>query len=276
MVYVEQLHIIEPWQLRLIATGFYINLPCGAVTAIVLFFFFFPPAQAVARVSIIDKLKRLDLPGFFLFSPAVVMLLLALQWGGNLHAWKSAMIIGLILGAFGVLVLFGAWQWYKKDEASIPPDVFTQRSVFFGAVVSCLAMGGLQLVTYYLPIWFQVIKNSTPTDSGIMYFPSVVGNVLFSLFAGVLGKITSLPMHSFERTRTYLPSFTVTKLGYYNPWLLFGTAMTSIGAGLYTTFKTDSGAAAWIGYQAISGAGIGSILQMVRPTPPEHTDHHFL
>ena len=39
--------------------------------------------------------------------------------------------------------------------------------------------------------------------------------------------------------------------------------MTAIGAGLYSTFTVDTGSAAWIGYQVISGAGIGCILQMV-------------
>ena len=153
-----------------------------------MFFFFFAPTQETAQISILAKLKGLDLLGFLLFSPAVIMLLLALQWGGNLYSWKSATVIGLICGAGAVLAIFAVWQRHEKDEASIPPSVFLQRSVFFGAVVACLSMGGLQLVTYYLPIWFQVIKNNTPTESGINYFPSVVGNVLFSLFAGVLGK----------------------------------------------------------------------------------------
>ncbi|KAI9700904.1 MAG: hypothetical protein M1820_006665, partial [Bogoriella megaspora] len=115
-----------------------------------------------------------------------------------------------------------------------------QRSVFFGAIVAFFVLGGLQLVTYYLPIWFQVIKNATPTKSGIMFFPTVLGDVTFSLLAGLL----------------------VTKLGYYNPWLLFGTACMSVGAGLLTRLGLDSGSAIWIGYQVLLGAGIGSIMQM--------------
>ena len=58
-------------------------------------------------------------------------------------------------------------------------------------------------------------------------------------------------------------SFAVTRLGYYNPFLFVGTTLTSVAAGLYTTLKTDSDRAKWIGYQVISGAGIGFILQMV-------------
>ena len=59
------------------------------------------------------------------------------------------------------------------------------------------------------------------------------------------------------------PQFQVTRLGYYNPFLLLGTTLTSIAAGLYTTLTIYSGRAEWIGYQIISGLGIGFILQMV-------------
>ena len=58
-------------------------------------------------------------------------------------------------------------------------------------------------------------------------------------------------------------TFAVTRLGYYNPFLMVGTCLTSVAAGLYTTLSTDSDRTEWIGYQVISGAGIGFILQMV-------------
>jgi len=48
-------------------------------------------------------------------------------------------------------------------------------------------MGGLQLVSYYLPMWFQVILGVSPTQSGISYLPSVCGDIFASLTAGMLG-----------------------------------------------------------------------------------------
>ncbi|CAD6593959.1 MAG: hypothetical protein ASARMPRED_008245 [Alectoria sarmentosa] len=163
----------------------------------------------------LKKLSHLDLPGFGLFAPSVVMLLLALQWGGENYAWRSAVIIGLLSG-FGILMLaFGLWQWHQQDEASVPPRILTQRTVLSSAVLAWFAFGGLQLTTYYLPNWFQAILG-----------------------------------------------FQVTRLGYYNPFLLLGTTLTSIAAGLYTTLTIYSGRAEWIGYQIISGLGIGFILQM--------------
>ena len=197
--------------------GFYINLPCGGVTAVLLLFFFSAPTQNTAHTGFIEKVKGLDLPGFLLFVPAVIMLLLALQWGGDAYPWKSATVIGLICGFVCTISCFALWQWHEQDEASIPPAVFTQRSVFFGAIIASLAMGGLQLTTYYLPIWFQVIKDSTPTKSGIMYFPSVLGDLVFSVSAGLLGELSVLLIALQRLLKSFLqsPSLDTIIPGYY-------------------------------------------------------------
>jgi len=65
-----------------------------------------------------EKLKHLDPGGLAIFIKAVVMLLLAVQWGGNKHAWKSTTIIDLLIGFAVPIVIFGLSQWYQNDEAS--------------------------------------------------------------------------------------------------------------------------------------------------------------
>lgn len=140
----------------------------------------------------VERVRKLDLLGFILFAPAIIMLLLAVQWGGNAYPWRSARIIGLFCGAGGLLLVFAAWEWRKQDEASIPPKLLSQRSVFLGSVIGFLASGSLQLVTYYLPLWFQVIKGASPTKSGVMNLPSILGTVILSVVAGGLGESNPL------------------------------------------------------------------------------------
>ncbi|KAL9065886.1 MAG: hypothetical protein Q9161_007939 [Pseudevernia consocians] len=51
-------------------------------------------------MSVVRSLHSdLDLVGFSIFAPALIMLLLALQWGGTTFAWNSSQIIGLFCGA---------------------------------------------------------------------------------------------------------------------------------------------------------------------------------
>ena len=53
----------------------------------------------------------------------------------------------------------------------------------------------------------------------------------------------------------------VTAVGYYTPFMLVSSVLMAIGAGLLTTFETDTGSPRWIGYQFIFGAGVGFGMQ---------------
>jgi hypothetical protein len=52
----------------------------------------------------------------------------------------------------------------------------------------------------------------------------------------------------------------VTKICYYSPVLLFGCILIAVGGGLLTTLHPNRPAAAWIGFQAIAGAGFGALI----------------
>src|ERR1700709_416354 len=157
-------------------TGFWINLPCGAVTLAVLFFCFHPVPRATDGVVLKEKVRQLDILGLIAFIPAMVMLLLAIQWGGNMYAWKSARIIGLLIGAICAIALFVVWEYLQGEAAGIPPRIATQRSVIFASIVAFLLFGALNAGLYFLPIWFQVILGVDPTSSGIHLMPSVLAS----------------------------------------------------------------------------------------------------
>jgi hypothetical protein len=83
------------------------------------------------------------------------------------------------------------------------------------------------------------VKGASATKSGIMNLPTILGLVIISMTSGVL----------------------VTVLGYYTPFMLVSSVLMAIGAGLLTTFETDSGSPKWIGYQFLFGAGVGFGMQ---------------
>ncbi len=65
---------------------FFINLPAGGLAGAILLFTRIPDAyvKPPARDILRDFHNKFDLIGFVLFAPFMVMLLLALQWGGNM------------------------------------------------------------------------------------------------------------------------------------------------------------------------------------------------
>lgn len=217
---------------------FYINLPVGAVTLVILGFILkLPKSTGLSPATgIKQKINRLDPLGNFIFLPAVVCLLLALQWGGTTYAWKNARVIALLVLFAVLIVAFAAVQVWKKDQALVPLHILKQRSIASGVFYSACVGGSLTLMVYYLPIWFQSIKAVNAVKSGVMSIPLLLGLFIASLLAGGL----------------------ITLIGYYTPFMIAGSIIMSIGAGLLTTFApTGTNHDKWISYQALYGIGTG-------------------
>jgi hypothetical protein len=143
-------------------------------------------------------LKRLDLPGFALFTPACMMVLLALGWGAVTYAWNSAIIIGLFCGGGAAAILFLAWERRQGDVAMMPLGMLRKRVIYSAAITTTLSQGSLLVITYYLPVWFQVVKYASPTMGGIYYLPSV-GFMVGSMLTGDLSTFPSaLPTFYFH------------------------------------------------------------------------------
>jgi MFS family permease len=219
---------------------FYINLPFGAVTAAFIIPFFNVPRRGQKLdLTWKEQVKKFDLEGTALFLPAIICLLLALQWGGSKYDWGNARIIVLFI-VFGLLILgFLFIQWRKQEEATVPPRVFVNRNVWGSAWFGAFLGACFFVLVYYLPIWFQAIKGVSATKSGIMNLPAILGLVIISMTSGIA----------------------VTVIGYYTPFMILSSILMAIGAGLLTTFEVDTNHSMWIGYQFLFGAGVGFGMQ---------------
>ena len=142
---------------------FYINLPIGAITLGFMILFWHPPRQKYVPAPFWTHVKRLDPLGMLFFLPALVALLLALQWGGSTYKWKNWRIV-MLFGIFGIgFLLFMAVQIWKPDTATVPPRVITQRSVAFGTGFTFFLSGSMLILVYFVPIWCKymalVLRN---------------------------------------------------------------------------------------------------------------------
>lgn len=93
---------------------------------------------------------------------------------------------------------------------------------------------------FYLPFYFQAVKQTTAVESGIRTIPYLLSIILAALVVG--GAITVI--------------------GFYKPFMIIGAAIFTVGAGVVSTLATDSGAGMWIGYQILSGFGAGTGVQL--------------
>lgn len=187
------------------------------------------PDRATTHLPNREKLAQLDSIGILFLLPGVICLLLALQWGGSKYAWGSGRIIALLVLAGVLFLAFVVVQVLRPDTATVPPRIFKQRSILAGAWATFSLGGSMMVIVYYLPIWFQAIENVSAVQSGIRLLPMVLPMVLASIMTGVL----------------------TGRVGYYTPFMIFGTCLIAIGAGLLTTLQVDTSEGKWFGYQII-------------------------
>lgn len=204
--------------------GFYINLPTGGL-AILLFILVvnLPPTKEVntPRMSVVNRIRKLDPIGFLLFAPAAVQLILALEMGGNQHRWGSATIIGLFCGAFGTILAFIAWEYHMGDGAMIPLSIIRRRVIWSSCINYAFFVGSMMSATYYLPIYFQSVRNASPLISGVDLLPMIIATSLATIVTGILSKAHSnlwiylwlLTSDSF--TYWILPSFCYLEWSHY-------------------------------------------------------------
>ncbi|KAJ7617373.1 ABC transporter [Roridomyces roridus] len=225
---------------------FLINLPIGGLSIVGVAFLLKPapplgsdPTKRSAK-DILAEILRLDYVGATLVAGAVTCLVLALQWGGNTKPWNDqSVIISFVF--FGVLsVAFIAWEIWLKDRAMVPTAIFHSASVW--AIIAYCFFNRFSFIVYayYIPIFYQAVRHSSATNSGVDLIPFMAGVIITLLICGQI----------------------VGKTGNYWPFLAIGPVFLAVGSGLLYTLNTNSSGATVAGYQIIAGIGTGMGLQL--------------
>uniref|UniRef100_A0A0B7K7N8 Major facilitator superfamily (MFS) profile domain-containing protein n=1 Tax=Bionectria ochroleuca TaxID=29856 RepID=A0A0B7K7N8_BIOOC len=216
--------------------NFYLNLPVGAFICLVLYFSVQIPARtgsAAVPIPWQRFVQSLDLPGLIILTPAMVCLLLALQWGGVAFPWSNGRVIALLV-VFGVLMMvFIAAEVYQGDNAMLPNRIMHQFHVLSSVWFCICSNGTTAVLSYYLPIWFQGVKGDSPIQSGIHTLPLVITTGAASILGGGL-------MSAFGRVGL---------------WTVIGSVSAVVGAGLFTSLRPNTSLANLAGYQILSAVG---------------------
>ncbi|KAK3353400.1 major facilitator superfamily domain-containing protein [Lasiosphaeria hispida] len=217
---------------------FWINLPMGAVTFAAVLFLVRLPASATntaEKKTLRQLLAKFDLLGTVFLLPAIVCLLLALQWGGTEYAWGDWRNI-LTLTIFGVATLvWGFIQYRAGPNATVPMHIIKNRSVVSGMWFMFTIMGVFLTLIQFVPVWFQAVKGISAYQSGIDLLAMAVPVSVMVIVSG----------------------FAISKVGYYVPAMIAATILTSVACGMLTLFDLDTTSGYWIATLVLLGAGIG-------------------
>ncbi|THC98071.1 hypothetical protein EYZ11_002423 [Aspergillus tanneri] len=215
---------------------FWINLPvCGFAFALLIFFL----DVHNPRTKLSDGVKAVDWFGTFSIF-GVTLLLLGLDFGGAIFPWNSPKVICLIVVGTLMIAFF---LFSEKRLAKYPLMLlglfknWSNNAAFLAASAhSMVSMG----VKYYLPLYFQSVKQASPLRSGILILLTMVIEATMDIIVGIL----------------------IRQTGRYKEIIWAGVIIMTMGTGLFISLQTDTPIASIIGFQIASGIGIAFLFQL--------------
>ncbi|WAH37199.1 MDR family MFS transporter [Alicyclobacillus dauci] len=154
---------------------FYINLPVGAVSLILVLAFLHETFEKKAR--------QVDYLGAIVFTIGISALLYALLSGGSTYPWGSATIITLFIVSAVFIALFLVVESRVK-EPMLPLSLFAIPAIGVSNIIAFLLSFVLIGANVYLPMWIQTILGHSATASGLTLMPMSIAWPLGSTFAG--------------------------------------------------------------------------------------------
>ncbi|GAA2383377.1 hypothetical protein GCM10010420_01790 [Streptomyces glaucosporus] len=210
---------------------FYVGVPFALVALLVL--------QKTLHLPVIRRENvRVDWPGAALITASVSLLLIWVTLAGDSYAWLSwqtyAMVgASLLLGAVFVLVEA------RAAEPIVPLRLFRNRTITLTALASLFVGIAMFGATVFLSQYFQLARGQSPTMSGVMTIPMIVGLFVSSTLSG----------------------WVITRTGKWKAWLVAGGVLLTAGLGLLGTMRHDT--PYWkVGlFMALLGTGVGMMMQ---------------
>ncbi len=211
---------------------FYINLPVGAV------------ALAAIATQVPGRLSRvhhdIDYVGALVLTLGITSLVLLTSLGGTTYAWASAPIF--ILGGAGVILLT-AFVFIERRvrEPVLPLHLFANRTFTVTSVVGFIVGFAMFGCIVFLPLFFQVVRGASPTNSGLRLLPLMAGLILLSVVSGQV----------------------ISKTGKYRVFPIAGTAVIVLALYLLSTMTSTTSTLIQSAYLVLLGIGLGSVMQVL-------------
>ena len=209
---------------------FLVNVPIGAVALVVV--------AKVLHIPFVRRDHRIDWWGALALIVGIVPLLVVAEQGSS-WGWASARILGLIAVALVGIAVFIRVELRMGDDALIPMRLFRSATFSLGLGVNTLIGLGMFGAISMLPLYLQLVKGVSPTKSGLLLLPLMLGLMAGSITSGQL----------------------TSRTGKYKIFPVMGTAILVVAFLLLLTVKTTSGYGQLDVYFLLIGLGLGLCMQ---------------
>lgn len=141
--------------------------------------------MARPAVTLKNAAGNIDIFGIFSVGLTTVLVLLAFEWASQGDSWASAkVLVCLILGAAALGCFVFAETRAKMPVISLRFFTHPTRIGAYGATfLHAISYSGLN---YYMPLFFQGVKQQSASESGVSLLPLVLAFAIVSTGSGYL------------------------------------------------------------------------------------------
>ena len=209
---------------------FYVGVPFAVIALIVL--------QRTLHLPVVRRKVKVDWAGAFFITAAVCLLLVWVTFAGDKYDWLSGQTYAMTGGALALLLVFILVE-SRASEPIIPLRLFRNRTITLASLASLFVGIAMFAGTIFFSQYFQLARNESPTMSGVLTIPMIVGLFVSSTVSGQV----------------------ITRTGRWKAWLLAGGVLVTAGLGLLGTIRYDTEYWHVAIFMALLGLGVGMMMQ---------------
>ncbi|KAK8004477.1 hypothetical protein PG989_004196 [Apiospora arundinis] len=189
--------------------------------------------------------RNVDWVGSVLSYAFWIFFALAFVSAGGIWAWDDSRAIGMIVAFAVTFVLYVVQQYFclftTPADRSFPGHLLLSRTQVLAYIAMSCINTALYVTTYYIPIYFQFVKEDSPLMAAVRLLPLLLVTIAVNLASGYL-----------------LPKVNV----YASFYLASGILLTIAGALFFVHLKPSTPVANLYGFSVIMGAGCGLTMQL--------------
>jgi MFS family permease len=186
-----------------------------------------------------DNVRKIDYWGVLTASSGLILVLVPLSGAGSYFSWNSPMVISMMTIGAVLMVLFVIVEWKIARLPMMPMSIWRNRAVasilvqnfFFGIV--------FYGYMYFLPIYYQNVKEYSILKSGLLTIPLTVSQSVASICSGQY----------------------ISRLKRYGELIYLGFALMTITVALSSFFNRTTPEWANILILVFMGIGQGNVFQ---------------
>ena len=211
---------------------FWLNIPIGLAALFI--------TSRALHMPIVRREHKIDYLGAGLIVASVSSILLYTSWAGQTYGWGDPAALALLIGGILLAVAF-VFVELRAEEPIIPMPLFGKPvfrwSTLFAFLIGMAMFGGI----VYLPLYLQVVRGYTPSQSGLGLLPMILGLLITSIGSGLL----------------------ITRTGRYKIFPTIGASLVLVSLVLLSQVEATTSFPEFALFIFLLGAGLGFTMQTI-------------